>query len=168
MQNRDPNFFRLHNLIAVSEYGLSFLTFALSPLFAIGQLAALIWFAWENLDKFFSLDAFFVGHGGAYSMSFTTIMVIGIFTVIFFPMHYTAQTKPVPFVIQDSIGNISATVLKYNSGGKPVWQNWMGEGVDGKTWTDFFLVETPTDKYGFLHYWWNSEEGSILRRLALM
>jgi hypothetical protein len=168
MQTRDPNFLNLHNLIAISEYGFSFLIFLLGPLGVIGQVAAFIWFAWESSDNLFGFETRFTETGGTYAMSLAMLPMLLIFSVVFFPMHYTSQTKPVPFVIQDSIGNISAAVLQYNSGGKPVWQNWTGEGIDGKTWTDFFLVKTPTDKYGFLHYWWNSEKVSVLRRLALM
>jgi hypothetical protein len=168
MPTRDPNFLRLHNLIAVSEYGFSLITWAMAPLAVLGQFAVLIWFSYENLDKFFGFDTASTEEGGAYGVSLASLPTILIFIVVFFPMHYTSQTKPVSFVVQDSIGNISAAALKYNNGGQPVWQNWTGEGVDGKTWTDFFLVETPADRYGFLHYWWNTEEVSILRRVALM
>jgi hypothetical protein len=115
------------------------------------------WFACENLDKIFGFDTSFTEDAGAFAGSLATLPVLLIFIVVFIPMHYTSQTKPVSFVIQDPIGNVSAAVLRYN-GSNPEWQNWMGEGVDGKSWTDFFWVETTTDKYGFLHFWWTQRK----------
>jgi hypothetical protein len=168
MATQDPNFFHNHNLIAVSEYGLSFVTFAVATFVLLVYFCILIGMPWDNFGKFFDFDLAPNEEGGVYKAYLAVFPVILIFTLVIFPLHYTSQTKPVSFVVQDSVGNISAAALKNYLSWQPMWQNWTGDGVDGKTWTDFFLVKTPVDRYGFLHYWWNIEDVSILRRLALM
>jgi len=87
-------------------------------------------------------------------------------------MQYVGQTRSTSIVIQDSMGNLSAIAIQYGNetfdNGQPLFQTWTGDGVNSSVWTDFFLAQTPADKYGFLNYWWNQNGAVIWHKIALM
>lgn len=101
-----------------------------------------------------------------------TILFMIIFISVGFPLHYVRQTKSKSYIIQDGIGSLSAVAFQYGNqtfnAGQPLWQTRTGDGVDGRVWTDFFVVQTPTDRFDFLDYWWNRNGGSIWHKISLM
>ena len=101
-----------------------------------------------------------------------SLVVILFFASISVPIHYVSQTQATTYVVQDSIGNLSAAVIALGNEtfneGKPLWQTWTGDGVLPGSWSDFFVVETPVDRWGFLNLWWQTHGARVWYWLSAM
>lgn len=97
--------------------------------------------------------------GHLYLKMIPTILIL-VFAVVSVPLTYRQQSNPRSLHIIDSFG--SATPIPNSHHGTSY------TGGNSTIWTDCFQIQAPTDKYGFLQYWWSDHQNRIAEVLALV
>jgi hypothetical protein len=67
-------------------------------------------------------------------------LIIAVYTIVMLPLHVVQQTHPKAFSVYDAFG--------------PAVRRDSAAALDGASWSDWFLVQRPTDPLGFLGAWW--------------
>ncbi|KAI9859283.1 MAG: hypothetical protein M1813_007057 [Trichoglossum hirsutum] len=183
MQPQNPNTFKDTNKLALGETILGLLLIAPFILLGIGFTLFVIatamytlWevFVWlfESFARPFETDW---DEGGEDNVRFTAtvaVVVILVYIAVSFPLHYDIQTKSRMFVVFDGFGNLQPANLQvghdYYDSGDIIWSSWTGDSANGTSWGDFFLVQTPTDRLGFLGHWWKTNKVRIMNWIAIL
>jgi hypothetical protein len=187
MEGQDPNTYHVRNKLALGEtiLGLILLIpgigggfFILIPLSLVAIGAFIVW-AVSALRDPFSVDL--LDHDDmdqdeldGYKRTTARVATVAIVVVIAvsFPLHYLQQTKPTGFMILDSFGPPQPasyqTVAEGWDYGKPILYSWTGKSTKGTSWSDFFYVETPTNRWGFVEHWWSENKNRIENWLPVL
>jgi hypothetical protein len=151
----NPNTFRNTNSLVLGETILGILSVPSYILFGVTAfiLFASVWL-WKSSARPFATGQ---GEDGgdedgddAYSLrgciSSLAILMISKNIGVSFSLHYVIQTRPRTFVLSDSFGNLQPAYWQLGQDHRRVYT---GDSANGTSWSDFFLVQTPTDRLGF-------------------